>query len=347
LIFDGAVANIEGDIEIKGMFSPGENRFWSVECGCQQMEIYLSAPVNMQSPKPGTTNLDRVVLKDSVDIRAAQNDSQGNRLSLERIVVPTLTYHLPQSQLVGSGPGWIRSWHLLTAKLGQMASSSSERTAAKQEIQGAQLNFHESMVAYMDRSEVVFEGKVELAAGPLPSWDHMIDINTMQRLNTDEIMLNCDLLKAYDTKGLGPSVSSLAPSTANWEFQSLGNVRFAGKTDEGDYSGSGYRVTYSQPKDLLVLEGDGRTPAHVRKDPRPDSREQPIDLDVISAAINVKTMVTQDVRFKRVGIEARNTPTQNNSTNNSGPLPKTRSGTSKPDSALIDPRKPAWLGPKQ
>ena len=79
LIFDGTVANIEGDIEITGMFSPADNRFWSVECGCQQMEIYLGAPINMQSPKRGTTNLDRVVLKDSVDIRAAQDDSQGNR----------------------------------------------------------------------------------------------------------------------------------------------------------------------------------------------------------------------------------------------------------------------------
>ncbi len=365
LIFDGSVANIEGDIEIKGMFSPAENRFWSIECGCQQMEIYLAAPINMQAPKPGTTSLDRVVLKDSVDIRAAQNDNQGNRLSLERIVVPTLTYHLPQSQMVGSGPGWIRSWHLASMNLGQMASSSTVRSSPKQEIQGAHLNFHESMVAYMDRSEVVFEGKVELDAGPLPSWDHMIDINTMQRLNTDEIMLTCDLLKAYDTSGLGPRSSSFAPATANWEFQSLGNVRFAGKSDEGEYSGSGYRVTYSQPKDLLVLEGDGRTPAKVHKDPLPNGREQPIDLDVISAAINVKTMKMQDVRITRVGIEARNPPAQNNSLGNNSlgnnqlgnnqlgngalgnsPLPQP-SATSKPDSALKDPRSLPWLRPNQ
>ncbi len=343
LIFDGSVANIEGDIEIKGMFSPAENRFWSVECTCQQMEIYLGAPINMQAPKPGATSLDRVVLKDSVDIRAAQSDSQLNRLSLERIVVPTLAFHLPQSQLVGSGPGWIRSWHLSSTSLGQMASSSSVRTTPKQEIQGAHLSFRESMVAYMNRSEVVFEGKVELAAGPLPSWDHMIDINTMQRLTTDQMMLNCDLLKAYDTSGLGPRSSNLTPSTANWEFQSLGNVRFAGKSDEGDYSGSGYRVTYSQPKDLLVLEGDGRTPAHVRKDPLPNSREQPIDLDVISAAINVKTMKMQDVRITRVGIEPRNAASQNNPLG-IGRLPP---ATTKPASPAKDPRKPDWLGPKQ
>lgn len=345
LIFDGVVANIEGDIEISGMFSPAENRFWSVECGCQQMEIYLGAPINMQAPKPGAANLERVVLKDSVDIRAAQSDSQGNRLSLERIVVPSLSYHLPQSQLIGSGPGWIRSWHLSSLNLGQMASSSSTRTAPKQEIQGAHLNFRESMVAYLNRSEVVFEGKVELAAGPLAAWDHMIDINTMQRLKTDEMLLNCDLLKAYDTSGLGHRGSTFAAATATWEFQSLGNVRFAGKTDEGDYSGSGYRVTYTQPKDLLVLEGDGRTSAHIRKDPLPNSREQAFEADVISAAINVKTMATQEVRIKRVGIEAA--PTQNSTLGINGPLPGAPAANSKPGSSSNDPRSPAWLRPKQ
>ncbi len=358
LIFDGAVANIEGDIHIDGVFSPAEDRFWSMECGCQQMEIYLSTPINMQAPKQASSSLDRVVLKDAVDIRAAQNDSQGNRLSLERIVVPALTYHLPQSQLVGAGPGWIRSWHLASLNLGQMASSSSVRSTPKQEIQGAHLNFHESMVAYMDRSEVVFEGKVELAAGPLQSWDQMIDINTMQRLKNDEMMLSCDLLKAYDTSGLGPRGTSFAPATATWEFQSLGNVRFAGKTDEGDYSGSGYRVTYTQPKDLLVLEGDGRTPAHIRKDPIPNSREQPIDFDVISAAINVKTMVMQDVRITRVGIEARNATAPSNPQDNPldpngrllgtpGVLPNGPAANPKPTQPARDPRSPAWLRPNQ
>jgi hypothetical protein len=200
------------------------------------------------------------------------------------------------------------------------------------------------MVAFLNRSEVVFEGKVELAAGPLPSWDHMIDINTMQRLKTDEMLLNCDLLKAYDTSGLGPRGSSFTKSSATWEFQSLGNVRFAGKTDEGDYSGSGYRVTYTQPKDLLVLEGDGRTPAHIRKDPLPNSRERVFDADVISAAINVKTMATQEVRITRVGIEA---PAQSTPLGNNGPLPAATPANSKPNASANDPRSPAWLRPKQ
>jgi hypothetical protein len=198
----------------------------------------------------------------------------------------------------------------------------------------------------MDRSEVVFEGKVELAAGPLASWDQMIDINTMQRLKTNEMLLNCDLLKAYDTSGLGPRGSSFAPSTATWEFQSLGNVRFTGKTDEGDYSGNGYRVTYTQSKDLLVLEGDGRSSAHIRKDPLPNSREQAFEADVISAAINVKTMATQEVRITRVGMEAPRSASPNNSGNSLRPLPGASPANSNPSSSATDPRSPAWLRPK-
>lgn len=342
LMFDGAVALIEGDIELTGMFRTEADRFWSTRGTCQQMEIHLSNPINLQAPKAASASLDRVVLKDTVDIIASQNDRLGNRLSLERIVVPVLTYHLPQSQLVGAGPGWIRSWHLASLQLGQMASSSSDRPQAKQEIQGAHLSFRESMVAQMDTSEVRFNGKVELAAGPLQSWDDMIDLNTMQRLKVDEMLLNCDMLKAYDTSGLGARNSSYAQNNATWEFEALGNVRFAGKAIEGDYSGNGYRVTYTQAKDLLMIEGDGRIPAHIRREVAPNSREQNFEADVISAAINVKTMAAQDVRITRVGIEIPKTqalpiapegasqPLNPNSNPNSAP-------------ATVNPRSPAWL----
>lgn len=351
LMFDGAVALIEGDIEMTGMFSPEENRFWSVKGNCQLMEIHLSNPINMQAPKAASASLDRVVLKDMVDIIAAQNDNIGNRLSLERIVVPVLTYHLPQSQIVGAGPGWIRSWHLASTKLGQMASSSSERVTPQAEIQGAHLSFRESMVAQMNTSEVRFQGKVELAAGPLKSWDDMIDLNTMQRLKPEEMLLNCDMLTAHDASDLGLRNSSLSQQrSATWEFQALGNVRFAGKTNDGDYSGHGYRVTYTQAKDLLVLEGDGRIPAHIRKEVAPNSREQNLEADVISAAINVKTMATQDVRITRVGIEA---PTSQILGGSSGMQPVTPGGQGasqplkSPASNIPDPRNPAWLRPKQ
>ncbi len=339
LVFDGAVALIEGDIELTGMFSSEADRFWSTQGTCQQMEIHLSNPINLQAPKAASASLDRVVLKDSVDIIAAQNDRQGNRLSLERIVVPSLTYHLPQSQIVGAGPGWIRSWHLASTQLGQMATSSSNRVLPKQEIQGAHLSFRESMVAQMATSEVRFNGKVELAAGPLQSWEDMIDLNTMQRLKTDEMLLNCDMLKAYDTSGLGSRNSSFASqNTATWEFEALGNVRFAGKAIEGDYSGHGYRVTYTQAKDLLVLEGDGRTAAHIRREVAPNSREQNFEADVISAAINVKTMAAQDVRITRVGIEVPKAPPIAN-----GPAGASQPLNSNPSPSAIDPRSPAWL----
>ncbi len=352
LQFDGAVALIEGNIEMNGLVSPEPDRFWQVKGTCQQMEIHLSNPINMQAPKTATANLDRVVLKDSVNIIAAQDDSQGNHLSLEQIAVPILTYHLPNSQIVGAGPGWIRSWHIASSTigsggLGQMASSSTERITPKQELQGAHLAFRESMVGYLDKSEVIFEGKVELAVGPLKSWDDLIDLNTMQRLKQDEMLLSSDMLKAYDTSGLGLNVGSASQmqNQGTWEFQALGNVRFAGRTAEGDYSGNGYRVTYTQSKDLLVLEGDGRTPAHIRKDPLPSSREQVLEADVNSAAINVKTMATQDVRITRVAIEA---PGTSQPPSGLGPAP-TNSNTPIPqrDTKTPDPRSPAWLRPRE
>ncbi len=344
LLFDGAVARIEGDIEFTGVVSPESDRLWFVDGFCQQLDIHLQHPIDMRAPKAGAAaDLERVVLSNSVDLRAAQTDARGNRLSLQRLMVPTLTFHMPHNQIVGAGPGWIRSWHTSQPKLSPVTTSTDVRIQPPPELLGAHLVFRESMVAFMDRTEVVFEGKVELAAGPLQSWEDMIDLNTMQSLKPDQMLLSCDLLKAYDTSDLnaapttyastsGPTIGN-SPSSAAWEVQALGNVRFSGKSTKGDYSGNGYRVTYTQAKDRMLLEGDGRTAARVKLIPADTSQ---LEFDVISAAFNVKTLATQEFRLTRAsGTAPSASPAQSSNT-------PTTPNSSSPRSGVSD-----WLRPKQ
>jgi hypothetical protein len=53
------------------------------------------------------------------------------------------------------------------------------------------------------------------------------------------------------------------------EVQGIGNVRFDGKTESGQYTGSAHRAVFVQAKDQLYLFGDGRTKAVVKKLPLP------------------------------------------------------------------------------
>lgn len=342
LHFDGSVARLQGDIELTGTVSTEQNRIWWLNGRCQRMDLQLLKPIDMRAPKATTTSLERVILENAVDLRAAQTDAEFNRLSLERIVAPELTFHVPQNQIVVSGPGDVRSW--LKGKPQNSGIVPQQATAAPVErIHGIHLNFRNSMVVYTDRSEVICEGKVEMAAGLLNSFDDVIDLNSMQRLKNDEMLLGCDQLNAYDTSKIQPRPGSLIASPSRspgvdtgdgfWEFRALGNVRFNGKSAAGDYSGYGYRVTYTQAKDLLVLEGDGRIPAHVRVLPADGQQQSAIEADVNSGAINVKTMATRDLRVTQIsagsatsgspepvrpgplGVPANRAPVENDNTN--------------------------------
>ncbi len=303
LQFDGRLIRIQGDIEMNGTVSLEPNRMWIVNGTSQQMALHLATPVNLRAPKQANSSLDRIVLSEQIDLRAAQTDMQFERISLQRIVAPELIYHLPQGQIVVAGPGDVKTWNRVQASTPYL-SRTSQHDPDPLRIQGAHLNFRNNMVAFLDRSEVICEGKVELAAGMLNSWDQMIDLNTMQQLNNDEMLVGCDQLKAYDTaklqpiagafvsnQGLGESAGALSNF---WEFQALGNVTFAGKTAAGEYRGNGYRAVYTQSKDMLLLEGDGRTPANVRVMP---VGQAPVTTSVISARINTKTMATSDLRI--------------------------------------------------
>jgi hypothetical protein len=339
LQFNGSVVRIQGDIDLNGTVSAEANRMWIVNGGCHLMDLHLRNPIDLRLPKQTTSSLERIVMGDQIDLRAAQTDMQLNRISLQRIVAPELTYHLAQNQIVVAGPGDVRTWNLVDSNGALLVVRDKEGNASPR-IQGAHLNFRNNMVTYIDRSEVICDGKVELAAGFLNSWDEMIDLNTMQRLKNDEILIGCDRLQAYDTSRLQPPAGSFASNptigggslqNSNfWEIQALGNVTFSGKSVAGEYSGNGYRAVYTQAKDMLLLEGDGRSPANVKIVPPDTSREPILHTSVISAKINVKTMATSDMRITGGKAEFPNRKSPATANSQPQPLDNNRPSTTNP-----------------
>lgn len=311
LLFDGTAARIEGDIELTGVVATDADRFWHVDGFCQRMDLYLKDPVDLTAPKSKTTaaDLDRIVLSDAVDIRASQLNRQGELVSRERIVVPTLTYSLYNSQIIGAGPGWLRSHHVVQGNNPRLTSAGPALRSGTPRLQGAHLLFRDSVVASLGNKEVIFEGKVEVGVGPLQSWDDSIDLNTMQQLKTDEMLVGCDQLRCYDTRDIAAAQNpgSLIPQLRSQGFleaQAIGNVRFKGRTEKGDFSGTGYRVTYVQAKDMVMLEGDGRIPAFIERLPVTKNPSEPSTrAQVISAAINVRTLEVQDLRLSSLQTE--------------------------------------------
>jgi hypothetical protein len=313
LLFDGSIIHIEGDIQLDGVVRRPD-QLWMLQGFCQRLDVTLSEPVDLrQSNSAGSTappTVERIVLQDNVDLRMAQTDLLGNRQSLERIVVPMLTYQVVEQLLEGAGPGWINSKFLgekRTETSNPSIRLSSVADPNRIQLQGAHLSFRDNLVAFVERSEVVFSGKVELASGPLKNWDDTINLAKLTQLAVDQMLLNCDQLKVYDTRGLSSTASLLPAGQAvgSYNFQALGNVVFEGRAETDYYSGNGYRLTYEQAKDQLIIVGDGRTPALLRKSPTEQPREGgppqgTVTGYVNSATLNLRTMAIIDLQASQV-----------------------------------------------
>ena len=303
MLFDGRVVRIEGDIRFDGAVALGQDQFWWIKGQSEVLQLELTEAVLLDNLKGTTAQPLKVTVSQNVNILASQLDHRGTKKSRQQLQLPSLTFDIRSHEIIGLGPGSIRSWHIAQGGLGQMVSSSTSRAA--ENLQGAHLTFRESMRGFLDRSELYFQGKVELAAGPLATWEDAIDLAKLQRLTMNQIHLDCDLLKVYDTSGLSSTASPAAGqdrASKAWEFQAKGNVHFAGKAESGDYQGEGAEVTYVQAKELLTLFGEPRRPARIIKTPNDPASEGTINASVEYAAINPRTLAVESYKVGQDGV---------------------------------------------
>ncbi len=314
MLFDGKVVRIEGAIEFDGAVAIDRNQFWWINGQSEVLELEMSKAVDLDELAASQLASEqsqplRVTVSKNVNILAAQLDAGGNKKSRQQIQLPSLAFEIQTHEIIGVGPGSIRSWHLAKPVLGHTASSGAR---SAENLQGAQLVFRDSMRGFMNRSELYFQGKVELATGPLPSWDEAIDLAEMKQLKIDQLYLDCDLLKVYDTSSLsstgGPSRGSLAsgaPTLGNkaWEFQAKGNVNFAGRAESGFYEGSGSEVTYVQAKEDLTLWGEPKRPGKIIITPTDSSQTRRIDISVEHAIINPRIPAIKNYKPGQDGVK--------------------------------------------
>jgi hypothetical protein len=342
--FDGQTVRLKGGIRITGAVRQ-QTEVWLMEGLCREMELQLSQAINLSRSAPGSNSaadsqLSQITLRDDVDLRVAQRDATGDRVSLERLLVPSLTIFVPQEKIVAYGPGRAISKFLNGRPLGSLASSRSKRL---QQIQCGHLTFRDSLVAFLDRREIVADGSVCITSSPIDHWDQNFDPASLTRLKPGQMNLTSDQVKLYDTSTLNSTVPAL-PSSASatvsqlWEVQALGNVVFDGGTESGDYAGSANQVTYVQSKDQLSMRGDGRSKATLRRLPAATTAEKfpnPTTVQVDSAVLNVKSMGLEQSQGLYVHVDFQNTtdpgqssdPSRSGVSNTQNPGPRGQTST--------------------
>jgi hypothetical protein len=184
------------------------------------------------------------------------------------IAPTTLTIDVPQEKIVAAGPG--RGFTNFVSNSSTPSSlPRSSLTESPTGLNAVSLTYRDSLVVFLDRKEVVVDGNVKILASPIQSWDEEISPD-VTKLNRDQFSCNSDQVKMYDTASLNSTQSllssqGLATKSAQWEVQATGNVRFDGNAESGEYSGNAYQVVFVQAKDQLLVAGDGRSKAVIRK----------------------------------------------------------------------------------
>lgn len=330
--FDGETCEIRGDIQYEGGFRTSPNSrpgtlatnserptnpsFWWLVGRSNVLRVKLDDKLDMEDgADTQAAQIDHIELEDQVNLLASETDRQGNIQSREQINVPLLTIHTADNQIVGTGPGWVKS-NYPDGGLSDRGASSNQAPLDTNELQGMHLRFRDSMVGFLDRREVVFDGKVEIGVSPIASWDHQVELDDLNELMNDQMLMNCDQLKVYDTSRVNQlyNQASLTPtqSSREWEIKATGNVAFNGMSDSGAFDGTAYQITYFQVKDFLLIKGDGRTPAYLSRDTSKLTRAQQMpgqaELYVHQLGIYPKTFDIEGLQPAEAG--ATFTPTQ-------------------------------------
>jgi hypothetical protein len=122
------------------------------------------------------------------------------------------------------------------------------------------LEFQRGATGHVHRREIAFADRVRGIYGPVKSWEEELKGNDPRQLGEGAMLLTCDQVKVAQL-----DVDRGRPGRAPIELEALGNT----VVEAAMYTARAERMTYTEAKDLLVLEGTGRTDAVLTRQTQP------------------------------------------------------------------------------
>jgi hypothetical protein len=104
---------------------------------------------------------------------------------------------------------------------------------------------------------MAFDSHVRTIYGPVLTWDAELDPDRPDTWGEQGVMMTSDRLAVAE-------VPNMKPDEHTYELEATGNT----VVESTFYTARAARLTYAQAKGLLVLEGDGRSPARLFRQQR-------------------------------------------------------------------------------
>jgi hypothetical protein len=196
-----------------------------------------------------------------VEVENRSTDEKG-LLSIDRMEAPDLALNRTTGGIHANGPGWVSSVRrgasaAARGRAGGAAQSRAKPTADKKPPEQDRsdpnaltylaVQFARSISGNMYKRELTFANQVKSIYGPVLAWDAKLDVENPDQAGPDAMALTCDALTVREAPGRQADERS-------WlELETEGNTQVEGM----GIVARAHRLTFSEQKSLMVLEGDG------------------------------------------------------------------------------------------
>jgi len=220
------------------------------------MEVKLRERLDFSGMGPANaTQVEDLRCRGGVLLENRSFEAPAQLAAFDRLQVADLAVNLPSGALTAGGPGWLNSVRLggKSPSGGVLPNSPKPATGGNSlSLMCLTVRFQKAIVGNLHRRQMTFEDQVRTSYAPVDDWQAMLATDDPDRLGPQGVTLRCDRLSVTEMplpRGGGRAL----------EFEALGNT----VVENAAYTARGHRITYTEAKDLLVLEGDGRNDAEL------------------------------------------------------------------------------------
>jgi len=290
LDFDGQKARFIDTVIAKGA---------SAELQSGSLDVIFDRPFEFaagDSPRSGKQpEVARIACGAGVKLVSESVDDVGEK-SAEQLFVRDLVIDRLTGDVTGSGPGRLASTRagqppqmsLPAGPQGQpVAAQPVATTRRASELTYLGVDFQKGLRGNLHRRTMEFHQRVEAIWGPIAKRGDTLDPHAAGGLPESAVTIDCDML------GVGQAPPMPGRQRSSMELGASGNVLVEGES----FTARSARLTWSEAKDLLVFEGDGRSDAQLFRQLKAGSQPSTASAGKILYWRTLNQVDIEDARF--------------------------------------------------
>ena len=269
----------------------------TVEAG--SLDVVFDRPFDLAAgtPRPAgpPPQVARIACGSGVRIESTAAAADGGR-SRERLYARDLVVDRVTGDVTGTGPGRLTSTRFGTAPPAFNAEPPAaggvpaRAVAAPRQAPGLTylgVDFQRGLRGNIHRRAMEFHQRVEAVWGPVATWDDALDAHAAAGLPAGVVTVSCDVL------GLAQAPPMPGRERSSIELGAGGNVLVEGES----FTARSARLSWSEAKDLLIFEGDGRSDAQLYRQLQAGAQPSTASAGKILYWRSLERVDVEDARF--------------------------------------------------